>query len=285
MSASISGILAKTLATVKERFGAMLGLWAIYFVVLIAVFAVFVGMIGVGTLSAFGAADPDSLGAGAIGAGMIGGMLLLYILYFLVAFAQSSSMIAMASPLERPSLGDAFKTGLRSAPTMLGVVVLLLICYFVAAFAIGLVVAGLSAVNEALSAVSLVLIVPAMVWLFCRLMLVNAVVPLERKWNPLAAIGRTWAMTRGNALTIFLVLLIFLVGAIVVGGVLFYPFYSSIMASAISGEPPDLGGMGFTILAFLLGSIVFSIVFSALYAAMHAELAGPAGTDVDKIFA
>ena len=280
MATGVSQILAKTAAMVKERFGSLLGLWAAFFGFQIILFLILGLAVGASAASSFASGNPEALGAG-----MIVTMIVFYLIYVLVYFAQSGALNTMASPLHRPTFGEAINAGARSAPTMLAVVVIFLVAYFLAALVIGLVAAALAALGTAATVLVAVLIVPAAVYLICRLSLVGAVVPIERIGNPITAIKRTWSLTRSHALTIFLVLLVCVVVAVLLFGAVFYPFYSSLTASATSGEPPNFAGLGFFFVGILVVSILFSILFSALFASMHAELAGSTGEDMSEVFA
>ena len=179
MQTSVSQILAKTGETVKSRFGGLLGILGVYFaaqIVLLIVLGVVVGGSMFGAMASIGAGAPgESVWAG-FGVGMFVMILLAYLLILLVAAAQSSSLIAFASPLQRLSFGDALNAGFRSALPMLGVMVLLLIVYFVCALVLGLVIGLIGAISTTLAGLLGILLIPVGIYVMCRICTINAVV-------------------------------------------------------------------------------------------------------------
>lgn len=287
MQTSVSQILAKTGETVKSRIGGLLGIWGIYFAAQIVLFVVLGLVIGGSIMAAMGglgAGGLDGSGAAGFGAGMILMMILAYVLILLIMAAQSSSLIAFASPLQKLSLGDALNTGIRSALPMLGVMVLLIIVYFVGALVLGLVLGLIGAVSTTLSGLIGILLIPVGIYLMCRICTINAVVAVEGVTNPITAIKRGWAQTNSNVLPIFVVLVIFVVALAVVGGLLVVPMFSSMMSASMMGEAPSFAGMGMTMVLLFLFSIVMTVVSSALFAVIHAEVSGSSPTTTSEVF-
>jgi hypothetical protein len=288
MQTSVSQILAKTGATVGSRFGGLLGIWGIYFVAQIALVVVLGLVIGAsvfGAIAGAGAAGLDGPGAGmGLGVGMILMIVLAYLAILLIAVAQSSSLIAFASPLQKLSLGDALNAGMRSALPMLGVMVLLLIVYFVGALILGLVMGVIGSISTTLAGLVGIFLIPVGIYLMCRICTINAVVAVERVGNPIAAIKRGWAQTSSNVLAILGVMVIFVIALVVVGGLLFMPVISSMMSATMSGAPPSLSGMGLSMVGFFVFSIVMTIVSSALFAVIHAEVSDTSPAKTTDVF-
>jgi hypothetical protein len=284
MQTSVSQILAKTGETVKNRIGGLLGIWGIYFAAQIVLFIVLGVVIGGSLMAAMGGVGAGGLGGEGAAAGLGAGAILLFILAYLVilliAAAQSSSMIAFASPLQKLSLGDALNAGIRSALPMLGVMVLLLIAYFICALVVGLVGGILASVLGSAAGVLVLLLLPAVLYVACRLCTINGVVAVDGVTNPITAIQRGWAQTRSNALAIFGSIAIFALAALIVGGGLFYSYFTSMMSAAALGQPPSFAGMGLTMVGFLIFSVVMAVIGQALFAVIHAEVsdASPAAT-------
>ena len=249
----VSDVLATTMAILRNRGIGLVGIWLAFLVLVIILGAVAFGVIGAGALAAGGMGmSGDGLGAG-LGLGMLGAMLVFYLAYILIYMAQSLAMAHYASPLVEPDIGTSFSAGFRGALTMVGVTVLLLIVYFAVALVMGLASAALSSVGDLLGAGFAILILPVAIYLMCRLSILLPVVAVDGVRNPVTAIGRTWALTRGNALAIFLSLLAFVVVAIVVFGVMFVFFAGSMQgleSSMATGAGPGaaisgmLGGAG-----------------------------------------
>lgn len=291
MTTSVGQIYGQTLEIVKGRFGPMLGLLATFFAINIALIIVFAMVIGVSAFAGMGAGMEAN--AGAIGAGAILGVIVFYILYILVYCAQSASMTAMASPLQRLTFSEALSAGMRSALPMLGLIVILMIAYFVVALVVGLVVGILSMAGSVVVFIAMVAVSIGAVYLVCRLSTVNAVIAVEGVGNPLTALSRGWNMTRGNVLTIFLSLLGFGVIAIVLILLLAAPFFSVFTAASAmsidpSAAPPEMPGIGsliFVGIGALVVGIVLLISGSALMSTIHAELSDASPKAAEDVFA
>lgn len=283
MQASVSQVLSKTFEMVKGRFGPLLGLFATYFAILIALILVVVLLTGGAMMGAVAmGTSGDGSGAGAMGVGVILMLILFYLVYLLVVCAQNASMTAMASPLKQLSFGDAISLGMRSALPLLGVMVLLLIGYFGFAMVFGLIVGIMGNVGSVLA---IVVMLPAIVYLACRLCLVAPVVAVEGVTNPITAITRAWALSANNVLTIFLSLLVLVAIAIAGGLLVFVPMMGAFASADMSGTPPSMGGMGLTFLLYIAFIVVISIVSAALIATLHSEIAGSDGQQTGEVFA
>lgn len=272
---------------VKERFGPLLGLWAVYFVITMALFvalAIGVGVAGMSRIATMTEGD-----AFAVGAGMVLVGVLFYLGYLLVAMAQYASLMLMASPLSRPAFGQALSDGFRAAPALLLLLLVLLVAYFVAALVVGIIDGVLSVAGEWGTALLLLILVPALVWLGCRLSLLLAVVAVDKVRNPFTAIVRSWHLTRGHALAIFLASLIVVVILMVVSAIVLLPSFG--LLSSISGSS-DLQNVGSAIGGFALlgiGGLVVSLLFNAGYCAfmavLHGTLTTAAGEGAAEAFA
>jgi hypothetical protein len=192
--------------------------------------------------------------------------------------AQYASLILMASPIERPAFGTAFSAGWRAAPAQLLLMLVLLVVYFVAAFVLSI---AASALGDTGSLVLVVLCIPLLVWVGSRLCPIYAVVAVDRVRNPFKAIARSWQMTRGHALTIFLASLVFLVIVLVVSGIVLAPSFGLIASmadptTAAADVGSAAGGFLLLMLGFLVVSALFAIGYSAFMATVHGILAGGA---------
>ncbi|WP_310533484.1 hypothetical protein [Novosphingobium sp.] len=291
MTTSVGQIYGQTLEIVKGRFGPLLGLLATFFAINIALIIVFAMVIGVSAFA--GMAGGMEGNAGAIGAGAILGVIVFYIIYILVYCAQSASMTAMASPLQRLTFSEALSAGMRSALPMLGVFVVLMIAYFVCALIVGLVVGVLSMAGSAVAFIAMLVVAIGAAYLACRLATVNAVIAVEGVGNPLTAISRGWNMTRGNVLTIFLSLLGYGLIALVLILLLFAPFFSLFTAASAmsidpSAAPPEMPGVGSMIFLFVAGIAVFALIAiagSALMSVIHGELSDASPKAAEDVFA
>ena len=111
----IGQVISDTFGMVKGRFGQLLGLWAIYFAITIAL--VFVLAIGIGGTGLAGLATIESNPL-AVGGGMILVIGLFYLGYLLVAMAQYASLItipvlALFLSFQRAFIGSIASSGVK----------------------------------------------------------------------------------------------------------------------------------------------------------------------------
>ncbi|WP_162935762.1 glycerophosphoryl diester phosphodiesterase membrane domain-containing protein [Tsuneonella amylolytica] len=287
MRLGVSQIMSETFAIARRRFWSLLGMQLTWFAILIGLMIVSMIAIGGGAV-AFGSllSDAEIVGPGA-GIGFLFGMLVLYAGYLLIACAQYAAMCTLASPLRRGGFGDAFSSGIRSAPTLLVVFIVMIVGYFVVAFALSAVGALFAAQNSALSLVFGLLVLAVLIWLGSRLGIVLPIVPVDGVRNPIRAIGRAWSLTRGNAVPIFLAFLVFVVVAVVLIALATVPFMGTLAALGLdgSGMPSDAavgGGVVAMFLLLMLAGVVIAILYAALLSAIHGLLAG--GTQAAEVF-
>jgi hypothetical protein len=271
---------------VKDRFGPLLGLWAIYFAITIALTIVFgIGMAAVGVAGM--ATMEESGNPLAMGGGMVVLVVLLYAGYLLLTMAQYASLILMASPTGRPAFGDALSSGWRAAPALLLLMVVLILGYVAIALLFG--GAG-SALGSAGGTVFALLMFPVLAWVGCRLALLFAVVAVDGVRNPFTAISRSWRLTDGHAMAIFLASLVFMVILVVICGVALLPSFGMLSSMA---DPESLaeaggaaaGGMLLLMLGFLVASALLTIGYSAFMAVLHGTLTTAGGEGAAEAFA
>lgn len=287
----IGQVISDTFGVVKGRFGPLLAMWAIYFAITIVLwFVLFIGL-GAAGIAGFAMGESGALPANplAIGGTMILVLVLFYLGYLFVMMAQYASMISLASPLRQLTVGEALGVGWRAAPALLLLMVVLLIAYAAVVMLLSLVGAGVSAAGEGAGALLLLLVLPALIWLGCRLAPLFAVEAVDGVRNPLTAIARSWHLTRGHALTIFLASLVFIVIMAVIAGVALLPSIGLLRSmadpAALADVGPALGGMGLFFLGFLVVSALFNISYCAFLAVIHGSLSSAAGEGAAEAFA
>ena len=289
----IGQVISDTFGVVKERFGTLLGLWAVYFGIIIVMFVVFgigLGAVGLAGMAAMGGGD--AMGEGgilAMGAGMIVFLVLFYLAYILVAMAQYASLISVASPLRQANFSDALSAGWRAAPALLLLMIVLIVGYVAAAMVFSLVAAAFSALGDTAGLVLSLLLVPVLAWLGCRLAPLFAVVAVDGVRNPFTAIGRSWHLTRGHALTIFLASLVFFIILLIVCGLLMLPSIGLLTSmadpAAMAEVAPAFGSIALLFLSILVVSALFAILYSAFMAVIHGSLSTASGEGVVEAFA
>lgn len=291
MKVDIGRVFSNTWEMVKQRFWLLLGMIAVYFAVQMVFGIVFGGVFG-GALAAMGASagsfDDPSMMLGGLGIGMIIFLLLFYVAIFLITFAQQCSMSALASPLQNIRFGDAIGIGFKGGLTFLGIIGLLIVAYI--AFAIVGAIVGfvLSFLGEAAAILIALLFFPAIIYLGLRFAVVVPVVAVDREFNPIKALQRTWQMTSGNVLAILVVFIVVTIAAMVLMGIPFFLMFGSLAALGASGDPSAaMGAVGaFVGIMLLLVPLflIYSIVSVTVTACLHAEMSDTGTQNLEETF-
>lgn len=221
------------------------------------------------------AGDPDP---GEMFRAMVGVFSELWWLMLITSLVQwfgTLGMLVLLTDRGRPTVGEALGTGAKLMLPYLGVQILVSCILGIALlfpFA-----AGASAGPAAGVLVGLVAAV-VLAYLFTKFLLVSPVVAAERVINPLAVLGRSWRLTKGNALRLFTFVLLLAVGFMVV----------AIVASIVAGLILALAGsevarVGDAIVSSLV-SALFTAIFVTTLAAIHRQLAGRSPETVSETF-
>lgn len=188
----------------------------------------------------------------------------------LLSLIQSVGAIAVLTVLgdgERPTVGEAVGRGVRLLPTQFAAQILA----GLAAFAPVILLIGIGAASgsPAIAIVLGLLGVPIGLYLIVKFSMSSPAIAIERVINPIAALRRSWHLTKGNSFRLFafyllLVIAFLIVSAIVslIGGLVF----------ALGGEHAALIGNG--IVAALINA-GFACVAYAVLASLHKRLAAP----------
>jgi membrane-anchored glycerophosphoryl diester phosphodiesterase (GDPDase) len=120
--------------------------------------------------------------------------------------------------------------------------------------------------------------VVAFFYLFTKFILTPAVIAIERQSNPLAALGRSWRLTKGNSLRIFLFVLLLFLAVGVVGGVI-----SMIVGLFLALAGSQAALIGQAVVSGLINA-VFYVIFLGVLAAIYRQLAGPSPEMVRETF-
>jgi hypothetical protein len=171
----------------------------------------------------------------------------------------------------RPTVGEAIRAGLGGTPTYVG-------AQLIFAVAIGLVGGVLIAVSALASpvvgAAVLLLVFGAALFLAFRLILVAPIVAVEGERNPVAALRRSWAMTRHNFWRIFAFVILVLVLFLVVLAIVML-IVGLILAVLTAGRTQE-------VIAALVSSALTSVAivyFAGMVAAVHRQLSSRAETE------
>lgn len=178
----------------------------------------------------------------------------------------SMSLFALFTDRGRPTVSEALRTGVASTPSYLAAQLLAVIG---AMLAIGLPIGVISAMGGAAVAtlavfVALVLIVYVLV----KLALIAPVIAIDGLRNPFAAIARSWQLTKGNSLRIFIFIALLLVVIVIISALV--SGVVGLVMAAIGGEIATIGN---AIFGALLNAVL-TVLFLAVTVAIHRQLSG-----------
>lgn len=199
-------------------------------------------------------------------------------LILLLAILQGIGMLGLLALLKdrsRPTVGEALSIGAKGLLSYLAAQILLSLLLMIVVFipiAIG--AAGSIGIAVIVGIVALV----AAIYLFTKFSLVAPVIVIDRILNPLTAMGRSWRLTKGNSLRLFLFYFLLIVAIVVVGIVI-----SIIVGLIFALAGPEAAMIGNGLVAALLNAAYITLFLAAL-AAAHRQLAGERPETVSETF-
>ena len=188
----------------------------------------------------------------------------------LLQFLGSLSLLALLAERARPTVGEALGIGLAG---LVPYVAALLLGSLAAVVAV-LLPASIGASTGSLAGAAIgglvtLFMTPVSLYLLVKFALIAPIVAIEGTRNPIAALRRSWRLTKGNSLRIalFQFLLIATIGVIatLVTSIL------GLVFSALGGTAATIGNAAVSSLANALVTVVFVGVIAAIYR----QLAGP----------
>jgi hypothetical protein len=184
-------------------------------------------------------------------------------------------LLALLKDRSRPTVGEALTIGVKSLLPYLAAQILaglLMMILLVIPFVIGQ--AGSVGIAVLVGLIAFV----AVIYLFTKFSLVPPVVVVDRVFNPLTALGRSWRLTKGNSFRLWLFYFLLIVAVIVVGMVL-----SIVVGLVFALAGPETALIGNALVAGLLNA-AWATLFLAALAAAHRQLAGGTPEAVGETF-
>lgn len=197
-----------------------------------------------------------------------------YFLFITIAaYVGSVSVLALFAERGNPTVGDALKAGLRGAPIYLATQLIFALTIGLVA---GLLVAGAVLISPVLGIVVGLIVIIGAVYASIKLILVPAIIGMEGNLNPISVMRRSWKLTKGNSLLIFVFLFVLIV---VVGLVSLVASLVLTTVFAAFGEPVASIGAGFI---SSLSSAIVGGLFLCVLAAIHRQLTpGASQADIE----
>ena len=191
-------------------------------------------------------------------------------LFILVGIVQAVGVLALLALLSdrRPTVSEALQTGARSLLPYIAAQLLLGLGFGLAA----LVLIGVGAGAGGGIAVLLVpLALAAFFYVATKMSLTAPVMVIDGIRNPIRALGRSWALTKGNSLRLFgFYALVFIAFMVVL---MLASLISGILVALLLG--PGQAGMAVNGIVSGVVSAVMVVYFVAIVAAAHRQLSGP----------
>lgn len=245
-----------------SRFGMLVGIWLMFFVAIIGLLAVFGGMLFAMMRQSVGGANP--LG------GMSGSVIVFYLLYLVIIFAQQIALSRASAGREQDTFSVALGAGLRGALPMLGVVLIYMVVGLGAGIVIGLIFAGITASTQSAVVVFILGLLMLLIafYLFARLCLVLPIVAIEEVRNPITAIAKSWKLTANNSIKIALAWGVIIIAVFVLYGI---GFMITVGMPSPGNVPGPAGSIAFFILMLVMGLTV-GLYMVTLTTALYEQL-------------
>ncbi len=214
--------------------------------------------------------------------GSVGKVMSFGLISLLLQSVGHMAMLALLTDRSRPTVGQAMGIAVRAFPTLAATILIVVAGYLLGALVYA-VLAGVLGVATGIGVLTFVLILllaGVMVYVMVKLSLTMPVIVIEKVLNPFAALTRSWRLTRGNSLRLFLfyllLALIYLVIATVFGGGIM------LITTLAVGE----GTLSLVVTALVSGlfGAAASLVITAILAAIHRQLAGPSAESLGATF-
>lgn len=185
--------------------------------------------------------------------------------------AGSIALISLLADKAKPTVGEAMALIPKLILTLIAVQILTTL----ATQALPLMASALPVITRG---VINILVLPVTVFLWVKLSLAPAVIVIEKQYNPLTAMARSWELTKGNALQIFLFYLLILIAVFVVG--LITAITLGLVLTLI-GDRVQLIGTAIVMSALIA---VYYALSYAVVAALYRQLSGPSGDSLTDTF-
>jgi len=200
----------------------------------------------------------------------------LFLILSVAQFIGTLSLLALLTDRARPTVGEALQRGLKSTPSYLAAQIL------VALFAGVVVGLPLGILGQFVPPAVVVLVgfflIIVVLYLFVKFSLIAPVIAIENQLNPITAMRRSWALTKGNSFRLvgFFLLLIVAIGIVSV-------LVTSVLALVLSAFGESVANIGNGIVSGLANAVVAALLLTVL-AAVHRQLAGPSNEAISETF-
>jgi hypothetical protein len=194
----------------------------------------------------------------------------------IAGFIGSMSLLALLSDRGHPTVGEALGKGIRSIPSYIAAQ---LLSALAAGLALGLpfgVVAAFA--PPPVAAVVALLLIVAILYAAIKFSLIAPVIAIDEERNPIAAIARSWRLTKGNSLRIFAFFVLLFVVIVIIGALV-----QGILTLILSAAGGEVARIGIAAVSALVNAMM-TVIFLVVLAAIHRQLAGGAPERLSETF-
>lgn len=284
MTLNISQVFSDAMRSISERFGSLMGVWAVFFGLLIAtgiVFGIVMAGAMAGVMGMASGMEPGPEALAGLGGGAILGILLFYGVLLYVSSAANAALTSTASLLHRPEMGKAIGDGFRSGLSVMGAILLVVIPLVIVLMVLSMI--G-SALGSAGGIITLFATIGICLYVSARVSVLVPVISVEGERNPITALTRSWNLTGSSVLQIVLVYVIVVAAVLAIGFVLAMVLGGMFASMMGAGAAPGLGTMLFGFILYIVVIAAYMIFLASLAAALHSQLAGASGTNLGETF-
>lgn len=186
------------------------------------------------------------------------------------------AIYALISHGDRPTVGEAIGFGFKALLPFLGIGILQSLIFVVV---IGIPLA-MAAATGSITIVALAVIagIVIAIYLYTKFSLSVAVIGMEREFNPVRALGRSWALTKGNSMRLWLFYFLLFLAIGVVSIVL-----SMVLGLIFGLAGPEAALFGNSLVSAATNA-VFVCIFLAVLAAAYRQLASDTPEAISETF-
>jgi hypothetical protein len=194
----------------------------------------------------------------------------------IAGFVGSLSLLALLSDRGNPTVGEALGKGIRAIPSYIAAQLLsALVAGMVVGLPLGLLAAFAPPPVVAVAGIALVVIA---IYVFVKFSLISPVIAIDEVQNPLAAIARSWRLTKGNSLRIFAFFVLLFITVVIIGALV--QGILTLILSAIGGTVATIG----TGVVSAAINTLMSVIFLVVLASIHRQLGGAAPERLAETF-
>jgi membrane-anchored glycerophosphoryl diester phosphodiesterase (GDPDase) len=214
--------------------------------------------------------------------GMTGPVVAFGLVSFLLQSLGYLAMMALLTDRARPTVSEALRGAIGALPTVIGAALLFFAANLMAVLVVTMLAAALGTVAGlgALAGVLLLAMLVGMVYVMIKLSLVLPVIVIENVRNPIAALTRSWQLTKGNSLRLFVFYLLLTIAYFVIVMVIGMVSMAPVVLIAGQGKAAMLVG---GLVSGIVGAAA-SALLTAILAAIHRQFAGPSGDALGATF-